>query len=91
MIFKFRNPSNSAIYARFLQLHPRSHFKNESKYWSEQDDDLESMDVLSSDDESPSVDLPFASSQNGDSSNYFAFMYYIGWNDRTYFVNWSTE
>ena len=36
VIFKFRNPANGSIYARFLQLHPRSHFKDESKYWSDQ-------------------------------------------------------
>ena len=70
MIFKFRNPANAlfgsrAIYARFLQLHPRSQFKDESKYWSDQGDQ-ELSDDPSSDDEFPSVDLPFSTSEMAD-------------------------
>ena len=60
VIFKFRNPANGSIYARFLQVHPRNHFKNESKLWSGQNNP--SLSNLPSaapqEDESLSVDLP---------------------------------
>ena len=65
MIFKFQNPANSAIYARFLQLHSRSQFKDESKYWSDEECQ-ELSNAPSSDDEFPSVDLPFATDETAD-------------------------
>ena len=61
VIFKFRNPANGSIYARFLQLHPRSHFKNESKYWSEENSQqLDKVPVAEddSDEDYDEVDLP---------------------------------
>jgi len=70
VIFKFRNPANRAIYARFLQLHPRSQFKGESNYWSDQGGQ-ELSNAPSSDDEFPSVDLPFATGEMADKSNNF--------------------
>jgi len=59
---KFRNPAHSAIYARYLQLHPRSQFKDESKFWSEQEGQ-ELSDAPSSDDEIPSDDFPFTNDE----------------------------
>jgi len=59
---KFRNPAHSAIYARYLQLHPRSQFKDESKFWSEQEGQ-ELSDAPSSDDEFPSDDFPFTNGE----------------------------
>ena len=67
VICNFRNPANSAVYARFLQSHPRSQFKDESKYWSKQ----ELSNAPSSDDEFPSVDLPFATGEMADKCTLF--------------------
>ena len=60
VIFKFRNPANGSIYARFLQVHPRNHFKNESALWPGQN--TPSLSNLPSpapqEDDFLSVDLP---------------------------------
>ena len=86
VIFKFRNPAHRAIYARFLQLHPRCQFKGESNYWSDQGGQ-ELSNAPSSDDEFPSVDLPFATGETADKCILFfplffsLYSYYQFWRE----------
>ena len=69
-------PVNNAIYARYLLVHPRSQFKDESNYWSDQEcQDL--SNASSSDDEFPTVDLPFASGELADDCTLFFFLYFF--------------
>ena len=72
-------PVNNAIYARYLLVHPRSQFKDESNYWSDQEcQDL--SNASSSDDEFPAVDLPFASGELADDCTLFFFPLFFSFN-----------
>ena len=74
-----------------MQLHPRSQFKEESNYWSDQgghdQGGQELSNAPSSDDEFPSVDLPFATGETADECILFfplflsLYSYYQFWRE----------